>query len=64
MEILAGVNPLNKLLQEKYDTMWEALGEVLTCRQSINRFRTSQGFLTVWNFSLEFTKKHRIVTTV
>ena len=31
MEILAGINHLNTILQKKKDTLWEALREVDTC---------------------------------
>ena len=37
MEILAGINLLNNVLQKKNDTLWEALREVDTCRTTIKK---------------------------
>ena len=62
MEILAGINHLNQVLQNKKDTLWEALREVDTCRTIINRFRTKNGFTKVWNNAKLFAEKNNIIS--
>ena len=62
MEILSSINHLNTLLQMKEDTLWEALGEVETCRGIIKKLRSNTGFMKVWKEASEFAKLHNIVS--
>ena len=41
--------------------MWKDLREVKTCGDIIGGLRSDEGFMKVWNSSLEFTGKHDIV---
>ena len=62
MEILDGINYLNGVLKKKKDTLWEALREVDTCRTTINKMRTDEGFTKVWNDAKLLANKNNIVT--
>ena len=62
MEILAGINLLNDVLQKKNDTLWEALREVDTCRTTISKMRTNEGFTKVWFDAKLLADKNNIVT--
>ena len=62
MQVLESIYYLNKVLQLKEDTLWEALREVETCRELINKIRTTNGFTIIWKKSVEFAKIHNIST--
>ena len=62
MEVLASINYLNKLLQLKQDTLWEALREVDSCRELVNKMRTDDGFMKIWEKAVDFAALHNIRT--
>ena len=63
MQVLESINYLNKILQMKQDTLWEALREVESCRKLISKIRTSDGFTKVWVKAVDFAKMHNISTS-